>query len=282
MIVDCPQCGLRHVILERAPGTVARCSCGTEMRLPHNELDAVKCANCGGNPPEGETHCPWCDAHLTTLRCGRCLASAVEGDQHCRACGHALAVPVRNLQADPPKPLPCPRCDQTLVSILVGDAVLDECRRCGGDWLEHEVFDEIVRSREDRDALLDAIARMRPANAQTATATQWRRDEPFYVKCPECAKIMQRRQFARISGVVVDVCADHGIWFDRSELTGVIEFVGDGGLERARQHLHVKRLRQAKRREANRKPVDLSELYEEGGPLAAKFLVALVALLLSR
>jgi Zn-finger nucleic acid-binding protein len=46
---------------------------------------------------------------------------------------------------------------------------------------------------------------------------------------------MNRQAFGRISGVVVDVCKNDGIWFDAGEITQVIEFVEHGGLERARQ-----------------------------------------------
>jgi len=44
---------------------------------------------------------------------------------------------------------------------------------------------------------------------------------------------MHRRNFGRSSGVIVDVCAVHGLWFDRGELPRVLAFVAGGGLERA-------------------------------------------------
>ncbi len=47
---------------------------------------------------------------------------------------------------------------------------------------------------------------------------------------------MNRTVFARMSGVIVDVCKDHGVWFDVGEINAVVEFVEKGGLERARQH----------------------------------------------
>ena len=45
---------------------------------------------------------------------------------------------------------------------------------------------------------------------------------------------MNRVNFGRRSGVVVDSCAKHGTWFDADELRRVVEFVRDGGLDRAR------------------------------------------------
>ena len=43
---------------------------------------------------------------------------------------------------------------------------------------------------------------------------------------------MNRRGFAERSGVIVDICARHGVWFDKDELAHVIEFVEGGGLSR--------------------------------------------------
>jgi Zn-finger nucleic acid-binding protein len=51
-------------------------------------------------------------------------------------------------------------------------------------------------------------------------------------KCPLCQAVMQRSAFGKTSGILVDVCAAHGTWFDRGELEQVIDFVRAGGLER--------------------------------------------------
>jgi Zn-finger nucleic acid-binding protein len=44
---------------------------------------------------------------------------------------------------------------------------------------------------------------------------------------------MNRVNFGKRSGVIVDVCKEHGVWFDRGELTQAIEFVAKGGLDDA-------------------------------------------------
>jgi Zn-finger nucleic acid-binding protein len=60
------------------------------------------------------------------------------------------------------------------------------------------------------------------------------RSEPVqYIPCPECEALMTRRNFGSNSGVIVDVCAMHGIWFDVGELPRVIAFVESGGLARS-------------------------------------------------
>lgn len=250
MIVDCPKCNLRHVILERAVGTTVRCSCGTAFQLPHDAdtLPALKCANCGGNPPAGANHCPYCDAHLATLRCARCLANSIEGDEHCRACGHKLITPVRKLSVAPANVLDCPRCNEALVSVLIGEGAIDECTRCGGEWLDHELFDLIVKDRRDQESILATLKAMRPSQ-RARTPSVSNPEGPFYVPCPECRQVMDRRQFAAGSGVVIDVCASHGMWFDQDELSSIIRFVGEGGLEKAAERVHRRRMSELARQQ---------------------------------
>lgn len=63
--------------------------------------------------------------------------------------------------------------------------------------------------------------------------------------------------FARCSGVVVDVCRNHGTWFDRNELHRIVLFIRNGGLDlsRDRQKLDLESERrriEAMRRESSR------------------------------
>jgi hypothetical protein len=37
-----------------------------------------------------------------------------------------------------------------------------------------------------------------------------------------------------MSGIIIDVCKNHGVWFERDELRGVLQFVANGGLDRMR------------------------------------------------
>jgi Zn-finger nucleic acid-binding protein len=46
---------------------------------------------------------------------------------------------------------------------------------------------------------------------------------------------MNRNNFAKVSGVIIDTCKSHGVWFDANELPQVIEFIRKGGLDYSRQ-----------------------------------------------
>jgi Zn-finger nucleic acid-binding protein len=62
-----------------------------------------------------------------------------------------------------------------------------------------------------------------------------------------CKRVMNRENFGRRSGVIIDVCKGHGVWFERQELQRVLAFIDSGGLERSRA-LDSERLREQERK----------------------------------
>jgi Zn-finger nucleic acid-binding protein len=129
-------------------------------------------------------------------------------------------------------------------SVTVGETALSECARCGGLWVDVPSFEQICASREEQAAVLGS-ASFAPHEVEGR-----REGHVRYVPCPECAQLMNRVNFARCSGVVVDVCKGHGTWFDRDELRQIVEFIRAGGLDvsRAREKAELaeerRRLRQ--------------------------------------
>ena len=88
-------------------------------------------------------------------------------------------------------------------------------------------FEKICADREHQAPALGAAS---PAPTKLVQDT----DKVRYVPCPECKQLMNRINFARCSGVVVDICKGHGTWFDREELSRIVEFIRGGGLDASR------------------------------------------------
>ncbi len=88
-------------------------------------------------------------------------------------------------------------------------------------------FEKICADREQQAAVLGAAS---PAPRGDLSE----RGKVRYSPCPECTQLMNRINFARCSGVIVDICKGHGSWFDRDELTRIVEFIRAGGLATAR------------------------------------------------
>jgi Zn-finger nucleic acid-binding protein len=61
--------------------------------------------------------------------------------------------------------------------------------------------------------------------------------------------MMLRRNFRESSGVIVDVCSAHGVWFDRGELATIIEFAKTGAMAKAERDV-VERAETRKRLDA--------------------------------
>ena len=104
-----------------------------------------------------------------------------------------------------------------------------ECEHCGGLWVDVSTFDRVCANREQQAAVLGG-ASVAPAHQVSANNSR-----VSYAPCPQCGELMNRINFARCSGVIVDVCKGHGTWFDRDELCQIVEFVRGGGLDLARQ-----------------------------------------------
>jgi Zn-finger nucleic acid-binding protein len=131
-----------------------------------------------------------------------------------------------------------------MVSVTIGSATVLECERCLGLWLDVPSFEKICADREQQSAVL-GIASHAPTDAAHETS------KVNYVPCPECSQLMNRLNFARCSGVIVDVCKQHGTWFDRDELSRIVEFVHGGGLtaSRAKEKLEIAEQREQLRQE---------------------------------
>jgi Zn-finger nucleic acid-binding protein len=144
------------------------------------------------------------------------------GNKFCGHCGRkAKAVEVLTDE----KAGECPRCKRPLESIVIDTASVRECSKCGGFWTSAETFESLCADKEAQSAVLNFI------NSQTFAASV----APVnYVPCPDCKQLMNRSNFARISGVIIDLCKQHGVWFDADELPKIIEFIDKGGLVRAR------------------------------------------------
>jgi Zn-finger nucleic acid-binding protein len=151
------------------------------------------------------------------------------GSRHCPHCG---AKGERAQTANTVSTRRCPRCRVPLEQVALGAAMLLECPQCDGLWVDAAAFEQICADREQQSAVLGAAS---PVPARAAGGNE--RDgggAVRYVPCPECGQLMNRLNFARCSGVIVDLCKGHGTWFDREELRRIVEFIRAGGLEASR------------------------------------------------
>jgi Zn-finger nucleic acid-binding protein len=202
-----------------------------------NAMQALACHSCGAPIEEGARRCRFCDASVATLRCARCFHLSLPSARHCEACGCELGLePIPEKAA-----LSCPDCRLLLDAFAGENGRLYDCNRCGGQFVETALLRDLL---ERREACGGAVPRRPSTRATTVTTVR-------YVPCPACSQLMGRKNFGGHSGVIIDVCREHGVWFDESELPRVLEFVERGGLaeERRRELAELTRQRAALRAE---------------------------------
>jgi len=111
--------------------------------------------------------------------------------------------------------LQCPHCKVELQTVTPNGA--RSCSRCGGGFC----------SRSTLMALLQKVEISPPAGADARPSSR-AAGPARYLVCPVCSELMLRRNFGDTSGVVVDVCRRHGVWFDRGELGQILQFCATG------------------------------------------------------
>jgi Zn-finger nucleic acid-binding protein len=191
------------------------------------EAEVRRCPVCGAPVHVGAPRCDYCHSPLASVHCAACFTLNVAEANHCVGCGEKLGLEPIELPTD----TRCPACHAACIAFGGSSGRVCECTTCGGQFVEHALLEELLERRE-----LYRVVTRKPPPRQNPL------DHPVvYLKCPVCATAMNRNNFGGKSGVVVDVCPRHGVWFDPGELPRILDFVQAGGLERARQRAQQER-----------------------------------------
>jgi Zn-finger nucleic acid-binding protein len=153
-----------------------------------------------------------------TKECGHCQKEINVKFNICPFCG--------GHQDDTSEQLPpeCPRCGVSLTAYESDDEEYDICPQCGGMWLDRDDFHRATATRYVYKAV-----EIKSEYRQTPI-----RGPIDYIPCVRCGKMMNRKNFGKISGVIIDRCGRHGVWLDAGELEKIQHFIADGGLDKSR------------------------------------------------
>lgn len=184
--------------------------------------ESLNCPMCGAAASSEANRCEHCGARLATVACPSCFGMMFVGAKFCSHCGARAD----RIERPGDAPCLCPRCRAPLNGVVIGNASLRECALCEGLWADAVSLQQICADREKQAAVLGMPAPVPDPVGRLETVR--------YVPCPVCQKLMNRVNFAGCSNVVLDVCRQHGTWFDRDELRRVVEFIRAGGLDQAR------------------------------------------------
>jgi Zn-finger nucleic acid-binding protein len=231
-LVACSNCHTQYDVTEVVAKSFP-CRCGeTVENQSHEAVDAKihRCGSCGAIVAADAEGCDFCgsaierDPGKLSLICPECYARCAEKARFCTACGVGFRPEPVRLEGHE---LPCPACGALMPPQQIGGVGLNECRGCNGLWVPGESFDLLVSRAIEarRNARPEDLLRLRPRVRGANPASQ----AVKYRKCPECEGFMQRRNFRKSSGVIIDVCNEHGTWLDADELEQIAGFILSGG-----------------------------------------------------
>jgi Zn-finger nucleic acid-binding protein len=203
------------------------------------EAGSLRCPSCGATVDPDAGRCPYCRGRLATVSCPSCFALMFQGAAYCPKCGAART---RAAAEEADGAAKCPGCRNELQRIDVGSTAMLECPACDGIWVDADVFERLCADRAAQAAVLPRLSTR--TDARGAGRVRYR-------PCARCGKMMNRVNFGKISGAVVDVCRGHGTFLDAGELHQIVTFIQDGGLERARR-AKLEELRDEERKLADR------------------------------
>lgn len=188
-----------------------------------SDAGVYRCPSCGAPADPKAAACAYCGAKLSPVRCPWCFQWTDASAKDCPRCGATAVAP-------PPdaRPLICPSCGASgrLSTRALGGARLAGCMTCAGVWADVESFRSLCADRATQAAFLgQGSALPRPEASDPSLA------EIRYRPCPVCSELMNRFNFANCSGVILDVCKPHGVWFDADELRRIVLFIQGGGLD---------------------------------------------------
>jgi Zn-finger nucleic acid-binding protein len=235
-LVVCPACKRQFDATEIPAGARFRCYCGELVAVPRlraKDAAVVRCIACGASRGAGSAACGHCGADFTVHErdmhtiCPECLARISDRARFCHHCGTAIRP---QAEAGQPTEHACPACGEPARlrhrEMGTPPVALLECTRCGGLWLGTGVLEQLAeRARR--------LAAEEPGPSPGPLEPLPRQSGPLYRRCPICGVLMSRVNHGRRSGVIVDRCPAHGVWFDERELEAALRWIRGGGETRA-------------------------------------------------
>ncbi|MFN0206685.1 MAG: zf-TFIIB domain-containing protein [Planctomycetota bacterium] len=229
-LFSCPECGRQYNVSHVPSCARICCECGARPKVykktPHAPR-ALNCWNCGGSFEPHAHECSYCGSDFTIEEkrlnavCPKCFGRMSIDAKFCMECGIAIQPNAKMAVLDHDE---CPRCRADMRSREVENWSLIECTACGGIWLAPGILEQICDATEKQSAVFDWL--------NSRPAPQYR-DSPkkvIYLPCMRCDDRMMRRNFAGVSGVIIDICKNDGLWLDHAELEKIVSFVRRGGL----------------------------------------------------
>jgi len=150
----------------------------------------------------------------------------VQNPQKCPVCGAGRAPKASNLKKLSKGRGKCPRCNVFLAEQDWEGVVTYSCPTCRGTFFAERGLEDVLNKLRATCDPMDVQSVMKEFKDRF---TRKLPEAIRYKKCPVCDTVMTRRNYATVSGVIVDFCGDHGTWVDEAQFAALAEFISRGG-----------------------------------------------------
>jgi len=227
MIISCASCGIQYDVRAFAEGTVIQCRCRAQLVVPAHLVAAVRCPGCGGTVDATAQRCQYCQSLVSRRRCPQCGAGLREESRFCDQCGATIdELGPAHAQASERS---CPRCQVPLFHDSCAGEPVEACAECLGMWVTHQVVQGMAAGTTRHIARVSPSAASSGAAAAPQPAVGPAPGAAAYIPCPSCGQIMNPKNYGGQTGIMIDFCALHGVWFDANELNHMLEAVAREG-----------------------------------------------------
>jgi Zn-finger nucleic acid-binding protein len=176
--------------------------------------------------------------------CNSCSAPLPANTNRCTYCGTRNDVDLHAwqnhaVQQSPSERL-CPECNKTLQTIdlkIKGGFYIEHCPECFGLFFDPGEIEQLL------DHSVSNVFQVNYKHLLNINRDRFQQRKIKYIRCPVCQVLMNRVNFGRKSGVVIDQCINHGVWLDSGELIHLMEWKKAGG-----QILHRRNIKTNNRR----------------------------------
>ena len=233
-LVACSNCKTQYDVSQIVAAEIT-CRCGEKIAT--RALDGVdakvhRCGSCGAQVGADAPSCEYCgseiirDTRKLSLICPECYGRNSESSRYCTACGVAFRPEEIEVEGHE---LPCPDCGCLMPPRAIGGVGINECPQCNGLWVPDNRFDHLIAQACEAARKVESDLTGLSKKPRRSGGNPYRA-RVVYRKCPICDALMQRRNFQKRSGVIVDRCHEHGTWLDADELEQIAGFIIEGGL----------------------------------------------------
>jgi len=166
---------------------------------------------------------------VSSMKCIYCAAPLPKQGLNCHYCNRLN--PLNGQLVEREKALTsknsCPCCQTHLIQLKIATVTLEYCEQCDGMLITEENFTKLLAYK------VNPLSQFNPYYLRfIQDHPRDNRKKSQFHPCPICQESMKVINYKKNSGVLLDICEEHGIWLDGGELQQIIEWYAVGGDKR--------------------------------------------------